>query len=125
MREGGGRYQENALKPPVLHWGYKVYSPKSACIDSYVWHNPGMALEGYKSNNNVVYSSKYHEVWTPKYRRSALLGPIAKRCKGKAGVSSHTLRQEFRPLESRLPMGIGKGIEPILNRGNPLPRLQF
>jgi putative transposase len=61
----------------------------------------GMALEGYKSNNNVVYSSKYHVVWTPKYRRCALLGPIAKRCK--AGVSSRTLRQEFHPLESRLP----------------------
>ncbi|PYY03751.1 MAG: IS200/IS605 family transposase, partial [Acidobacteria bacterium] len=28
-----------------------------------------MALEGYKSNHNVVYSSKYHCVWTPKYRR--------------------------------------------------------
>jgi putative transposase len=32
-----------------------------------------MALEGYKSNNNVVYSSKYHCVWTPKYRRSVLV----------------------------------------------------
>jgi len=61
----------------------------------------GMALEGYKSNNNVVYSSKYRVVWAPKYKRSALLGPIAKR--SKAGVLSHTLRQEFRPLKSRLP----------------------
>jgi putative transposase len=60
-----------------------------------------MALEGYKSNNNVVYSSKYRVVWAPKYKRSALLGPIAKR--SKAGVLSHTLRQEFRPLKSRLP----------------------
>jgi REP-associated tyrosine transposase len=103
-----------------------------------------MALEGYKSNNNVVYSSKYHRVWTPKYRRSVLVGPIAKRCeqvirqtakkyraeiialeimpdhvhvlvevdpqfgihrlvKNLKGVSSHTLRQEFRTLKSRLP----------------------
>ncbi|MBE5702702.1 IS200/IS605 family transposase, partial [Blautia massiliensis] len=23
----------------------------------------------YKSNNNVVYSCKYHVVWCPKYRR--------------------------------------------------------
>ena len=37
-------------------------------------------LEGYKSNNNVIYSSKYHVVWCPKYRRSVLVGPIAKRC---------------------------------------------
>ena len=39
-----------------------------------------MALEGYKSNNNVVYSSKYHVVWTPKYRRPVLVGRIATRC---------------------------------------------
>jgi putative transposase len=39
-----------------------------------------MALEGYKSNNNVVYSSKYHVVWTPKYRRPVLIGEVAKRC---------------------------------------------
>lgn len=103
-----------------------------------------MALEGYKSNKNVVYSSKYHCVWTPKYRRAVLVGPIAKRCeqllrqvaakyraeiialeimpdqvhclvevdpqfgihrlvKHLKGVSSHTLRREFRTLQSRLP----------------------
>ena len=39
-----------------------------------------MSLEGYKSNNNVVYSNKYHVVWTPKYRRPVLVGSIAKRC---------------------------------------------
>ncbi len=27
----------------------------------------------YKSNNNVVYSCKYHVVWCPKYRRSVRL----------------------------------------------------
>jgi putative transposase len=36
-----------------------------------------MALEGYKSNHNVVYSSKYHVVWTPKYRRPVLVDKIA------------------------------------------------
>ena len=101
-------------------------------------------MEGYKSNNNVVYSSKYHCVWTPKYRRAVLVGPMAKRCeqvirqvaakykaeiialaimpdpvhvlveidppfgihrlvKNLKGVSSHSLRQEFRTLKSRLP----------------------
>ncbi len=34
---------------------------------------------GYKSNNNVVYSSKYHVIWCPKYRRKVLVGDIAKR----------------------------------------------
>ena len=103
-----------------------------------------MALEGYKSNHNVVYSSKYHCVWTPKYRRAVRVGLIAKRCeqvlrqvankyraeimaleimpdhvhvlvevdpqlgihrlvKHLKGVSSHSLRQEFRILKSRLP----------------------
>ena len=36
-------------------------------------------LLGYKSNNNVVYSSKYHVVWCPKYRRKVLVDAIAKR----------------------------------------------
>lgn len=101
-------------------------------------------MEGYKSNHHVVYSSKYHCVWTPKYRRAVLVGSMAKRCeqvirqvaakykaeiialaimpdpvhgrvevdppfgihrlvKHRKGVSSHTLRQEFRTLKSRLP----------------------
>ena len=34
---------------------------------------------GYKSNNNVVYSSKYQVVWCPKYRRKVLVDAIAKR----------------------------------------------
>jgi len=35
----------------------------------------------YKSNNNVVYSCKYHVVWCPKYRRKVLQGEIAERLK--------------------------------------------
>jgi putative transposase len=30
----------------------------------------------YKSNNNVVYSCKYHVVWCPKYRRPVLVKPV-------------------------------------------------
>ena len=33
----------------------------------------------YKSNNNVVYSCKYHVVWCPKYRRKVLVGAISDR----------------------------------------------
>jgi len=33
----------------------------------------------YKTNNNVVYSCKYHVVWCPKYRRKVLVGEIAER----------------------------------------------
>lgn len=35
----------------------------------------------YKSNNNVVYSCKYHIVWTPKYRRPVLGAGIDTRLK--------------------------------------------
>lgn len=35
----------------------------------------------YKSNNNVVYSCKYHVVWCPKYRRSVLINGVEARLK--------------------------------------------
>ena len=41
-----------------------------------MWYNTGME---YKTNNNVVYSCKYHVVWCPKYRRKVLVGSIAQR----------------------------------------------
>ncbi len=35
----------------------------------------------YKSNNNVVYSCKYHIIWCPKYRRKVLVGDVEIRLK--------------------------------------------
>ena len=35
----------------------------------------------YKSNNNVVYSCKYHVVWCPKYRRKVLVDGVDERLK--------------------------------------------
>ena len=35
----------------------------------------------YKSNNNVVYSCKYHVVWCPKYRRKVLTNGVDVRLK--------------------------------------------
>jgi len=35
----------------------------------------------YKSNNNIVYSCKYHVVWCPKYRRKVLVGEVETRLK--------------------------------------------
>lgn len=35
----------------------------------------------YKSNNNIVYSCKYHVVWCPKYRKKVLVGAVEKRLK--------------------------------------------
>lgn len=58
-----------------------------------------MALEGYKSNNNVVYSSKYHVVWTPKYRRAVLVGPIAKKCEAVIRQTATKYHAEIIALE--------------------------
>ena len=35
----------------------------------------------YKSNQNVVFSCKYHVVWCPKYRRKVLVGAVERRLK--------------------------------------------
>ena len=35
----------------------------------------------YKSNNNVVFSCKYHVVWCPKYRRDVLVNGAEDRLK--------------------------------------------
>ncbi len=72
----------------------------------------------YKSNNNVVYSCKYHVVWCPKYRRKVLVimpdhvhlllevepqFGIHKAVKKIKGRSSRILRQEFSWLTTKLP----------------------
>lgn len=38
----------------------------------------------YKSNNNVVYSCKYHVIWCPKYRRPVLVDGVDERFKALA-----------------------------------------
>jgi putative transposase len=56
-------------------------------------------LPGYKSNNNVVYSSKYHVVWCPKYRRKVLEGAIAKRLAQSLKQTCKKYRAEIMALE--------------------------
>jgi putative transposase len=56
-------------------------------------------LEGYKSNNKVIYSSKYHVVWCPKYRRKVLEGRIAKRCEQILRQTAKKYRAEVMALE--------------------------
>jgi REP element-mobilizing transposase RayT len=46
-----------------------------------------------------VYSSKYHCVWTPKYRRRVLVGPIAKRCEQVMRQTAKKYRAEIIALE--------------------------
>ena len=42
------------------------------CIDS---------MSKFKSNNNIVYSCKYHVIWCPKYRRKVLIQGVDIRLK--------------------------------------------
>jgi putative transposase len=35
----------------------------------------------YRSTNKAVYSAKYHLIWTPRYRKRVLVGPVADRLK--------------------------------------------
>ncbi|HEX8882144.1 MAG TPA: IS200/IS605 family transposase [Candidatus Acidoferrum sp.] len=54
---------------------------------------------GYKSNNSVVYSSKYHCVWCPKYRRKVLEGKIANRCEQVIRKAAAKYRAEIIAVE--------------------------
>jgi len=53
----------------------------------------------YKSNNNVVYSCKYHVVWCPKYRRPVLLKPVDARLKRIIQETAAARRSEVIELE--------------------------
>lgn len=53
----------------------------------------------YKSNNNVVYSCKYHVVWCPKYRRKVLVGDIAERLKELIAQKASEINAEVIEME--------------------------
>jgi putative transposase len=40
-----------------------------------------ICLVKYRSNNNIVYSCKYHVIWCPKYRRSVLTDGVDRKLK--------------------------------------------
>lgn len=53
----------------------------------------------YKSNNNVVYSCKYHVVWCPKYRRKVLVDGVDKRLKEIAQAVAEEMHFEIIEME--------------------------
>ena len=53
----------------------------------------------FKSNNNVVYSCKYHVVWCPKYRRSVLTGAVEQRLKTILHETAREKRADVLELE--------------------------
>ena len=53
----------------------------------------------YKSNKNIVYSCKYHVVWTPKYRRKVLVRGVDVRLKEIVYEVADELQCEIMELE--------------------------
>ncbi|MHB1665592.1 MAG: IS200/IS605 family transposase [bacterium] len=58
-----------------------------------------MDNETFKTNNNIVYSCKYHVVWCPKYRRKILTDDIEKRLKEIMFEKCKQLKSEIIELE--------------------------
>ena len=53
----------------------------------------------YKTNNNVVYSCRYHVVWCPKYRRKVLVDGVDERLKEIAQAVAEEMRFEIVEME--------------------------
>ena len=90
----------------------------------------------YKSNNNVVYSCKYHVVWCPKYRRKVLVDGVDARLKEIAREVANEmlfeiLEMEVMPdhvhmlLEVDPQLGIHKAVKRIKGRTSHDLRIEF
>lgn len=53
----------------------------------------------YKSNNNIVYSCKYHVVWCPKYRRKVITDDVEARLKALIIESCSVMNVEIIEME--------------------------
>ncbi|MCD7735692.1 MAG: IS200/IS605 family transposase [Lachnospiraceae bacterium] len=90
----------------------------------------------YKSNNNVVYSCKYHIVWCPKYRRKVLVNGVDKRLKELIAevcekLSIDIIEMEIMPDHVHLLMevdpqfGIHKAVKQIKGYSSRILRQEF
>ena len=90
----------------------------------------------YKSNNNVVYSCKYHVVWCPKYRRKVLVNGVDVRLKALIEEVCNEYRidiieMEIMPdhvhllLEVAPQFGIHKVVKTIKGRSSRILRMEF
>ena len=90
----------------------------------------------YKSNNNIVYSCKYHVVWCPKYRRKVLVGKIETRLKEIiqetcTELSVEIIEMEIMPdhvhmlLEVDPQFGIHKAVKQIKGVSSRILRQEF
>lgn len=90
----------------------------------------------YKSNNNIVYSCKYHVVWCPKYRRKVLTGKIETRLKEIVTstcveLNIDIIEMEIMPnhvhllIEVDPQYGVHKAIKTIKSRSSSILRKEF
>ena len=91
---------------------------------------------GCKTNNNVVYSCKYHVVWCPKYRRKVLVDGVDERLKEIAQavaeeMSFEIIEMEVMPdhvhmlVEVDPQLGIHKAVKRIKGRSSHDLREEF
>ena len=90
----------------------------------------------YKSNNNIVYSCKYHVVWCPKYRRKVLKNGIDTRLKDLiqetcVEISADIIEMEIMPdhvhllIEVDPQYGIHKAVKLIKGKSSRILRQEF
>ena len=90
----------------------------------------------YKTNQNVVYSCKYHVVWCPKYRRKVLTDGIDLRLKEliletAAGINADIIEMEVMPdhvhllLEVDPQYGINRAVRHIKGTTSHILRTEF
>lgn len=90
----------------------------------------------YKSNNNVVYSCKYHVVWCPKYRRKVIVDEVEARLKELiretcADLNVEIIEMEIMPdhvhllLEVDPQFGIHRAVKAIKGRSSRILRSEF
>ena len=90
----------------------------------------------YKSNNNIVYSCKYHVVWCPKYRRKVLVDGVDSRLEELIiqicqEIQVDIIEMEIMPdhlhllIEVDPQFGIHKAIKLIKGRTSRILRQEF
>ena len=90
----------------------------------------------YKTNNNIVYSCKYHVVWCPKYRRKILVDDVERRLKELIrevclDIQVEIIEIEIMPdhvhllLEVDPQFGIHKAVKIIKGRTSRILRREF
>lgn len=90
----------------------------------------------YKSNNNIVYSCKYHIVFCPKYRRKVLTGDVKDRLKELIAETCSSLgvdliEMEIMPdhvhllLDVDPQLGVHKVVKQIKGRSSHALRSEF